>query len=75
MADLIKIKGGNGSSALVEKELAYHTAEEALYIGTKGGNKRLCGVKDVAEINIRLDELNALIDNINARLDEQTPSE
>ena len=42
MADLIKIKGGEGEvPELEERELAYSKDENALYIGTKDGNKKI----------------------------------
>ena len=47
MANLIRIKGGNGSSALRGRELAYQTEEKALYIGTKDGNVLLCRAQDI----------------------------
>ena len=90
MADLIKIKAGSGNvPALQERELAYHKDEKALYIGTGDKNERLCGAGDIAEVNSRLDSINAetneikatittlngLIDEINARLDALTPTE
>ena len=59
MADLIKMKGGAGTADLAERELAYHTAEKALYIGTVDGNKRLCGAEDVSELQKQIDELQA----------------
>ena len=78
MADLITIKSGSlGSRQEMPKlsadELGYRTDEEALYIGSEAGNKRLCGVKDVADIIARIDALSARIDEIIARLD--APSE
>ena len=77
MADLIKIKGGSGSvPTLQDRELAYSKDEEALYIGTGDENLRLCGVKDVSELNTKLDEIFRRIDEITARLDTpETPSE
>lgn len=77
MADLIKIKGGSGDvPTLQDRELAYSKDEEALYIGTGDENLRLCGVKDVIELNTKLDEIIRRIDEITARLDTpETPSE
>lgn len=58
MADLIKIKGGKGETPeLAERELAFNYDEQALYIGTKDGTKRLCGVGDVALLQAQIDEL------------------
>lgn len=54
MADLIKIKGGDGTSALQEREIAYHETEKALYIGTASGNVRLCRADDVVKIEGKL---------------------
>ena len=79
MADLVRIKtGALGSRAEMPKlqydsekgsELGFRTDEEALYIGTQNGNVRLCGSKDMAEIN-------SAIQNIIARLEAlETPSE
>lgn len=64
-------------------EIAYHTDEEALYVGTSEGNKKLCSAKDVAEINSKIDEINTSLTSINeqissiiARLGEsETPNE
>lgn len=87
MADLIKIKAGSGNvPTLQERELAYRKDEKALYIGTDDKNERLCGAGDIADINSRLDSINAeinkikatittlngLIDEINTRLDAPT---
>lgn len=41
MADTIKIKAGNGSSNLADREPAYKRSEKALYIGTPEGNKKV----------------------------------
>jgi hypothetical protein len=70
MADLIKIKSGSGNvPTLQDKELAYRKDEKALYIGTSGGNVRLCGANDISE-------LRQLIDDIIARLEAlEEPSE
>lgn len=69
MADLIRIKGGNGDvPALQDREIAYSKKGKALYIGTDGGNVRLCGADDIKELNARIDE-------IISRLDGVTPSE
>ena len=65
MADLIKIKGGRGTTpTLQDRELAYNKDEQALYIGTENGNVKLCGA-----------ELFAKIEEIIARLDEIAPTE
>lgn len=69
MADLIQIKGGNGSSPLQDRELAYKKDTEELYIGTSSGNKRLCGAGDVARLEQLIASINAHITTINARLD------
>lgn len=86
MADLITIKGGNGSvPTLQDRELAYSKTEKALYIGTTSGNIRLCGVADAENISTLLTRLeglqaeigtfNATLDTINARLDALESSE
>ena len=54
MDDLILIKGGTSGSKLKEREVAYHTAEKALYIGAESGNIRLCGADDVSKIDGKL---------------------
>ncbi len=54
MANLIKIKGGNGTNALGERELAYHEDEKALYIGTGNGNVKLCRAEDIAKVDGKL---------------------
>ena len=65
MADLIKIKGGRGTTpTLQDRELAFNKDEQALYIGTENGNVKLCGA-----------ELFAKIEEIIARLDEIAPTE
>lgn len=47
MNDLMKIKGGSGKTpSLQDRELGYNKSEKALYIGTEGGNVRLCGAED-----------------------------
>lgn len=67
MADLIKIKGGNGSvPELQDRELGYRKDEEALYIGAGNGNVRLCGAGDKKELR---DYIDAYITNINSKLD------
>ena len=83
MADLIRIKAGSGDvPTLQDREIAYSRSEKALYIGTKDGNVRLCGVDDLTEINGKIkaitddiDSIKAEIENITARLDALTPSE
>lgn len=70
MADLIKIKGGNGAvPTLQERELGYSIDTGELYIGTSNGNKRLCGVED----SVKLAALENKIEEIIARL--ETPAE
>lgn len=76
MADLIKIKSGalgdrESMPNLTEDELGYCTDEQALYIGTKGGNVRLCGVADA----LKLAEITTKIADITTRLEELLPSE
>ena len=69
MADLIKIKGGRGTvPTLQDREMAYGKDEKALYIGTDGGNERLCGAGDIAQLIARIDE-------IIARLEALEPTE
>lgn len=73
MADLIQIKSGalgdrEAMPKLTEDELGYCTDEQALYIGTKSGNVRLCGVSDA----VKLAEISAKIEEITARLNELT---
>lgn len=69
MADLIQIKGGNGTvPTLQDRELAIKKDTGELYIGTTGGNVRLCGAGDIAR-------LEQLIEEITARLDAIAPSE
>ena len=79
MVDKIHIKSGElgGRSTMPSldydeeqgAELGYREDEEALYIGTKSGNKRLCGAKDIGDINTRINAINAQISDILARLD------
>lgn len=74
MADSIMIKSGalgerEEMPVLKVDELGYRTDEKALYIGTTGGNVRLCGKDDIGKIN-------ALIDGIITRLESlEQPSE
>jgi hypothetical protein len=80
MADIIRIKGGNGDvPTLQDRELAYRKDEKALYIGTGKENERLCGADDIKTIKSIENEINTLkqsIDNIIARLDAlEHPSE
>lgn len=77
MADKIIIKhgflDGRGSMpALSSYELGYRADEEALYIGRKGQNFRMCGKDDMAELNTKIAELKSAIDDIVARLDATT---
>ena len=67
MADLIRIKGGSGDvPKLDDRELGYKKDKEELYIGTDGGNIRLCGAKDKKELK---DYIDAYITTINAKFD------
>ena len=89
MNDLITIKSGalgtrGEMPKLTEDELGYITDKEELYIGTKAGNKRLCGAGDEARIKAledkpeyySKDEEDAIISDIKARLDAlEAPSE
>ncbi len=47
MADYIKIRGGKGKSLLKERELGFHTDEQALYIGLGGAHIQLCRAEDI----------------------------
>jgi hypothetical protein len=77
MADSITIKSGalgdrDTMPRLSVDELGFRTDEKALYIGTKDGNVRLCGVEDA----VKLAEISAKIDEILIRLGAlETPSE
>ncbi len=51
-------------------ELGYRADEEALYIGTKNGNKRLCGTKDMDEIYAKLNAINTSITSINTQISD-----
>ena len=69
MADLIQIKGGNGTvPTLQDRELAIKKDTGELYIGSSSGNVRLCGAGDIAR-------LEQLIEEIKTRLDALAPSE
>lgn len=50
-------------------ELGYQVDEEALYIGGNAQNHRLCGVKDINNINAQIEELRGLINGINAQIE------
>lgn len=64
------LNGRGSMPALFGCELGYRTDEEALYIGRKGENFRLCGKNDVNNINAQIEELRGLISDLAARLDE-----
>ncbi len=69
MNDLIKIKGGNGNVPTLQvRELGYSYDEDALYIGTNEGNKRLCGVGDITSLTAKINALEERIDALEARL-------
>lgn len=53
MADNIQIKAGNkaGMPTLNDREPAYVRDEEALYIGTPGGNKKVCSAKTEGKVS------------------------
>ena len=56
MADLIKIKGGEGEvPKLEERELGYSMDENALYIGTKDENKKISGGSSYQENILYID--------------------
>lgn len=60
MADVIKIKAGEGEPPrLQDRELGYRADEKALYIGTENGNVRLCGADDIEELHQAINEINA----------------
>ena len=64
MSQVIKIKGGSGAPPkLSERELGYNKTDKALYIGTSGGNVKLC------DADLTKEYVDALIASINARLD------
>ena len=73
MADSIRIKGGSGDvPTLQDRELAYSKSEKALYIGTGGGNVRLCGANDltmILELNATINNLSNTIIDQNARIE------
>ena len=72
MADLIKIKGGDGNTPkLQDREPAYNKQEKALYIGTEDENVK---VGD-AGWEGRIKALEVLSAQINARLDALEKSE
>lgn len=84
MDDSIRIRSGtlNGRTAMPKlkhaeiingekrgSEIGFQEDEKALYIGTSGGNVRLCGANDISE-------LRQLIDDIITRLEAlEEPSE
>lgn len=61
MADTILIKGGTGGvPTLAVREIAYSKTEQALYIGTEGGNVKLCVAgldSEVADLKARVEAL------------------
>ena len=65
MADLIKIKGGNGNVPdLQDRELGYSRDEKALYIGTEDGNVRLGGSGDIVKVNALTARVTAIEGNL-----------
>ena len=73
MSDLIQIKSGTlGSKSamtkLSEDELGYLKDKKELYIGTEGGNSRLCGADDIANIDAKMAEIEAEIERIKTEL-------
>lgn len=52
MADSLQIRGGNKATmpVLQIREIAYCKDEKALYIGTSGGNVKLCDADDPGRI-------------------------
>lgn len=76
MADLIKIKGGNGSTPkLQDREPAYNKDERALYIGTEDGNVKVGDAGWEQRINDLRAYVDGLVSGINARLDALEKSE
>ena len=83
MADLIKIKGGNGAvPALQDRELGYSKTEKALYIGTEGENVLLYSANDTTRIDPLIEEvkgiqatltaINSEIETINTAIEDIT---
>lgn len=65
MADLMRIKGGNGDvPKLDDRELGYRKDLKELYIGTDDGNIRLCGAKDKKELKDYIDSLITTLETI-----------
>lgn len=76
MADLIKIKGGNGNTPkLQDREPAYNKDEKALYIGTEDGNVKVGDAGWEQRINDLKVYVDGLVAGINARLDALEKSE
>ena len=83
MTDTIKIKGGKGNvPELEDREPGYSKDEEALYIGTKNGNVRLCGKQDslrieqnatkIEELSSQISALNGQIETLRSNIEELT---
>ena len=69
MNDLITIKGGNGKVPVLQnREPGYSYDEEALYIGTDKGNKRLCGANDIGSILTEISSINTKINSTNSEI-------
>lgn len=79
MADLIRIKGGNGAvPTLKDREMAYSKDEKALYIGTESGNVRLCSAEDADtnQLATKIDDLTMAFFELAARVQAlEKPSE
>lgn len=73
MNDLIKIKGGNGDVPTLQvRELGYSYDEDALYIGTNEGNKRLCGVSDITSLTAKINAIDERLKGVEDILNEPT---
>ena len=55
MADTIKIRAGNKANmpTLADREIAYVRDEEALYVGTPGGNKKVSANAEAVENRVK----------------------
>lgn len=69
MADTIQIRAGNKANMpkLADRELGYVRDEKALYIGTAGGNVKLCDADLEGTVNKLGDTVNAQGETLSAQ--------
>lgn len=73
MADALQIRAGKktGMPTLAVREPAYVTDEEALYIGTPAGNKRLCRAGAEADLQAQIEMVAGAVTELDEELAQQ----